>query len=198
MANQGVEISDFSVDWLPEHPPNFMKRMREPSERKSKKKSQKLGETFVSRPPVPLVSSSSPSKSQPSDSPTVHLRQFYSSIPQPSPIYTRFEPITSTTKPSETPTSNPPSPPLQKFNLTTITLPIYEAQLFNEPISPLSSIPSSPSYYNISSDPDQSGLESPILRNSRLVPSPFKTHLRQKPTFLHHLNNQQHHPLNLT
>ncbi|XP_050896664.1 uncharacterized protein LOC127103452 [Lathyrus oleraceus] len=34
--------------------------MREPSKRKTKNKSQKLGETSVSRPPVPLVSSSSP------------------------------------------------------------------------------------------------------------------------------------------
>ncbi|XP_050889514.1 eukaryotic translation initiation factor 4 gamma-like [Lathyrus oleraceus] len=62
------------MDWLPEYPPNFMKRMREPSERKSKKKTQKLGEPSVSIPPVPLVSSSSPSKSQPSESPTLILR----------------------------------------------------------------------------------------------------------------------------
>lgn len=87
LANQGVDISDFLVDWIPEHPPNFMKRMREPSERKSKKKTQKLGEPFVSRPPVPLVSSS-PSNSQPYESHTLHLRQLSSSLPQPSLIYT--------------------------------------------------------------------------------------------------------------
>lgn len=34
LASQGVDILDFSTDWLPEHPPNFMKRMRDPSERK--------------------------------------------------------------------------------------------------------------------------------------------------------------------
>ncbi|XP_050909035.1 proline-rich receptor-like protein kinase PERK8 [Lathyrus oleraceus] len=45
---------------------------------------------------------------------------------------------------------------VQKFNLTTTTLLISEAQLFNEPISPPSSTPSSPPYYNISSDSDQS------------------------------------------
>ncbi|XP_050909815.1 extensin-like [Lathyrus oleraceus] len=93
------------MDWLSEHPPNFMKRMREPSERKSKKKSQKLGEPSVSRPLVPLISSSSPSKSQPSDSHTLHLRQLSSSLPQPSPIYTHFEPTTSST-PSSPPYYN--------------------------------------------------------------------------------------------
>lgn len=46
LENQGVDISDFSVDWLPEHPLNFMKRMREPSEINSKKKADKLGETY--------------------------------------------------------------------------------------------------------------------------------------------------------
>ena len=127
LENQGVDISDLLVDWLPEHPSNFMKRMRDPSERKSKKKIQKLGEPSISRPLVPLVSSSCPRKSQPSESPTLHLWQLSSSLPQPSQIYTHFEPTTSTTNPSETHTSNPPSPPLQKFNLTTTTLLISEA-----------------------------------------------------------------------
>ncbi|XP_050895532.1 eukaryotic translation initiation factor 4 gamma-like [Lathyrus oleraceus] len=162
LANQGVDISNFSVDWLPEHPPNFMKRMRESSERKMKKKAQKLGETSVSRPHVPLVSSS-PSKFLPSDSPSIHLRQLSSSLPLPSPIYTPYEPTPSTTKPSETPISNPPSPPLQKFNLTTISLPISEAQMFNEPISPPSSTPSSPPYYTIASYSEPSDPQSPTL-----------------------------------
>ncbi|XP_050884756.1 eukaryotic translation initiation factor 4 gamma-like [Lathyrus oleraceus] len=142
-----------------------MKRMREPSERKSKKKTQKLGEPSVSRPPVPLVSSS-PCKFQPYESPTLHIRQLYFSLPQPSPIYTDSEPTTSTTNPFETHTSNPPSPPLQHFNLTTTTLPIFEALLFNEPISRPSSTLSSQSYYNISSDSDQpeaSDPQSPTL-----------------------------------
>ncbi|XP_050875603.1 uncharacterized protein LOC127079237 [Lathyrus oleraceus] len=141
-----------------------MKRMREPSERKSKKKAQKLGETFASRPLVPLVSSSSsPSKSLPPNSPSLHLRQLASSLPQPSPVYTPSETTSSTTKPSETPTSNTSSPPLQKFNLTTTTLPISEAQMFNKPISPPSSTPSSPPYYTISSDSEPSDPQSPTL-----------------------------------
>ncbi|XP_050896337.1 uncharacterized protein LOC127103091 [Lathyrus oleraceus] len=57
LTNQGVDISEFSVDWLPEHPPNFMKRMREPSEKSKKAKKAKLGETSGSRPPVPLADS---------------------------------------------------------------------------------------------------------------------------------------------
>ncbi|XP_050902507.1 uncharacterized protein LOC127114227 [Lathyrus oleraceus] len=137
--------------------------MREPYERKSKKKVQKLGETSVSRPHVPLVSSSSPSKSLPSDSPSLHLRQLSSSLPQPSPIYIHSEPTPSTIKPSKTPISNPPSPLLQKFNLSTTTLPISEAQLFNEPISLPSSTPSSSPYYTISSDSDQPDPQSPAL-----------------------------------
>lgn len=36
LPSQGVDISEFYVDWLLERPPNFMKRQREPS-RKSKK-----------------------------------------------------------------------------------------------------------------------------------------------------------------
>lgn len=43
LASQEVDISDFSVDWLPEHPPNFMKRQREPSEKSKKAKKEKLG-----------------------------------------------------------------------------------------------------------------------------------------------------------
>lgn len=109
LANQRVDISDFFVDWLPEHPPNFMKRQREPSE---KSKREKLGEPSVSRPPVPLVSfSSSPSKSLPPKSPSFQLRHLDSSILQTSPIYTHSQPSPSTTKPSETPTYDPPSPP---------------------------------------------------------------------------------------
>lgn len=53
--------------------------------------------------------------------------------------------------------------PLQKFNLTTTTMPISKAQLFNEPISPPSSTPSSPPYYTISSNSDPSDPQSPTL-----------------------------------
>lgn len=131
-----------------------MKRMREPSEKKSKKKTLKLGEPSETRPPVPLVSSSL-SKSVPSDT-LLHsnLKQLSSTLPQPSPIYTNSEPITSTSNPSESHNSNPISHPLQPFNITTTTLPISEAILFNTLVPPPSSTPSSPPYYNISSDSD--------------------------------------------
>ncbi|XP_050908798.1 eukaryotic translation initiation factor 4 gamma-like [Lathyrus oleraceus] len=122
-----------------------MKRMQEPSERKSKKKTLMLEETLETRPPVPLDSSAS-SKSVPSDTPlNSNLKQLSSSLPQPSSTYTNSEPHNS----------NPPSPPLQLLMLTTITLPVSEALLLNEPISPPFSTSSSPPYYDISSDPDQ-------------------------------------------
>lgn len=35
---QGTDISGFSLDWLPDQPPNFMKRKSDPSEKKKKKK----------------------------------------------------------------------------------------------------------------------------------------------------------------
>ncbi|XP_050918601.1 extensin-like [Lathyrus oleraceus] len=171
LANQGVDISDFSVDWLPEQPPNFMKRQREPSEKSKRAKREKLGEPSVSRPRVPLISSSkSPSKSLPPNSPSFQLRQLASSLPQTSPVYTHFEPSPSTTKPSETPTFNQPSPPLYKFNLTTTTLPIFKAKMFNEPISPPSSTPSSPSYYTISSDSKSSDPQSSTLAQLQARP----------------------------
>lgn len=132
------------MGWLPDHPPNFMKRQREPYEKSKKAKKAKLGEPFVSRPLVPLISSSeSPSKSLPPNSPSLHLRQLSSSLPQTSPIYTHSEPSPSTTKPYEIPTPNPPSSPLQIFNLSTTILPISEAEILNESISPPSLTPSS-------------------------------------------------------
>ncbi|XP_050915503.1 uncharacterized protein LOC127130560 [Lathyrus oleraceus] len=149
------------MDWLPEHPPNFMKRQREPYEKSKKAKKAKLWEPSVSRPPVPLIES--PSKSLSPHSPSVHLKKIVSSLPQTSPIYTQFEPSPSTTKPSETPSSNLSSPPLQKFNLTTTTLPISEAEMFNELTSPPSSTPSSPPYYTIFSDSEPSDPQSPTL-----------------------------------
>lgn len=161
LASQGVDISEFPVDWLPEHPPNFMKRMRELYEKSKKAKKAKLGETFASRPPVPLIES--PSKSLPPHSHYVNLKQIASSLPQTTPIYTQFEPQPSTTKPSDTPTSNPPSPLFQKFNLSTTTLPVSEAEMLNEPISPISFAPSSPPYYILSYDSEPSDPQSPTL-----------------------------------
>ncbi|XP_050889703.1 eukaryotic translation initiation factor 4 gamma-like [Lathyrus oleraceus] len=86
-----------------------------------------------------------------------------SSLPQTTPIYTQYEPQPSTTKPSDTPTPNPPSPSFQKFNLSTTTLPVSEVEMLNEPISPISSPPSSPSYYILSSDSEPSDHQSLTL-----------------------------------
>ncbi|XP_050878810.1 proline-rich receptor-like protein kinase PERK2 [Lathyrus oleraceus] len=138
-----------------------MKRMREPSEKSKKAKKAKLGETSASRPPVPLIDS--PSKSLPPPSRFVNLKQLTSSLPQTTPIYTQSETPPSTTKPSDTPTSNPQSHSFQKFNLSTTTLPVSIAEMLNEPISPISSTPSSPPYYVLSSDSEPSDPQSPTL-----------------------------------
>jgi hypothetical protein len=128
LANQWVDIFDFKVDWLPEHPPNFMKRMREPFEKSKKAKKSRLGESSGSRPLVPLAGS--PSKFVPL-SRSVKIKPLSSSLPQTTPIYT-----TSDTPPSTTRTSNPPS---LKFNLATTTLPVFEAKMLNETTSSSSS-----------------------------------------------------------
>ncbi|XP_050896602.1 uncharacterized protein LOC127103379 [Lathyrus oleraceus] len=161
LASQGVDILEFFVDWLLEHPPNFMKRQREPYDKSKKAKKANLGETFVSRPSVPLIES--PSKSLPPHSRSVNLKQIAYSFPQTTPIYTQSEPQPSTTKPFETPTPNQSSPPFQKSNLSTTTLPVSEAKMLNEPISPISSTPSSPPYYILSSDSEPSDPKSPTL-----------------------------------
>ncbi|XP_050897033.1 uncharacterized protein LOC127103835 [Lathyrus oleraceus] len=161
LASQGVDISEFSVDWLPGHPPNFIKRQREHSEKSKKTKKAKLGEPFVSRPPVPLIKS--PYKSLPPPSRSVNLKQIASSLPQTTPIYTYYKPSPYTTKPYDTPTSNPSSPPFQKFNLSTTTLPISEVEMLNEPISPIFSTLSSSPYYILSSDSEPSDPQSPTL-----------------------------------
>ncbi|XP_050890628.1 uncharacterized protein LOC127096043 [Lathyrus oleraceus] len=152
LASQWVDISEFSMDWVPEHPPNFMKRMREPSEKSKKEKKAKLGETFGSRPSVPLANS--PSKFMPS-SRSIKLKPIASSLPQNTPIYTRSETPSSTTR-----TSNPPS---LKFNLATTTLPVSKAEMLKETTSPSSSSPSSPPYYILSSDNEPSDPQSPTL-----------------------------------
>ncbi|XP_050885576.1 uncharacterized protein LOC127091084 [Lathyrus oleraceus] len=140
LASQGIDISDFTVDWLPEHLPNFTKRMRESSKRKSKKKTLKLGEPSVTKTHVPLDSSVSTSSTYTPSEPTI-------SIPTP------YEPHNSE--------QTLPYPPLQQFNLTITTLPIYEALLINEPISPPSSTPSSPPYYDLSFNADQTDIHDP-------------------------------------
>ncbi|XP_050916416.1 extensin-like [Lathyrus oleraceus] len=141
------------MDWLPEFPPNFQKRMREPSEKSKKAKKAKLGETYGSRPSVPLVGS--PGKSV-SLSPSVNIKPTAYSLPHTTLIYTTAE-----TPPSTTRSSNLPS---QKFNLATTTLPVSEEEMLNETTSPSSSpSPQSPSYYELSSNIEPSDPHSPTL-----------------------------------
>ncbi|XP_050889166.1 uncharacterized protein LOC127094369 [Lathyrus oleraceus] len=153
LRKQGVEFSDFSLDWLPEFPPDFMKRPQEPSEKAKQAKRAKLGESSGSRPLVPLTGSSGKSVSLP---PSVQVKLIASSIHQPTPIYTNLETPPSTTRPS-----NQPS---QKSNLATTSLPISEAKMLNETTSPSSSSsPESPPYYTLSSDTEPSDPHSPTL-----------------------------------
>lgn len=153
LRKQGVEFSGFSLDWLPDFPPDFLKRTREPSEKAKQAKREKLGEFSGSRPPVPLVGS--PGKCV-LLSPSVLIKPIASSIPQPSPIYTNSE-----TPPS---TSRPSNQPSQKFNLATTSLPILEAEMLNETTSPSSSSsPESPPYYTLSYDTEPSDPHSPTL-----------------------------------
>ncbi|XP_050916493.1 uncharacterized protein LOC127131621 [Lathyrus oleraceus] len=153
LRKQGVDISDFSLDWLPEFLPDFMKRTREPSEKTKQAKRAKLGEPSGSRPPVPLVGSLSKFVPLP---PSVKIKPVASLLPQPSSIYT-----TSETPPS---TSRPSNQPSQKFNLATISLPVSEVEMLNETTSPSSS-PSlqSPPYYSLSSDTEPPDPHSPTL-----------------------------------
>ncbi|XP_050890630.1 extensin-like [Lathyrus oleraceus] len=140
------------MDWLPEHPPNFMKRMREPSDKSKKAKKAKLGETFGSRHPVPLANS--PSKYLP-PSRSVKLKHIAFSLPPNTLTYTPSE-----TPPSTTRTSNPPS---LKFNLATTTLPVSEAEMLNETTLTSSFSPFSPPYYILSLDNEPSDPQSPTL-----------------------------------
>ncbi|XP_050878701.1 extensin-like [Lathyrus oleraceus] len=125
LANQGVEISEFSVDWLPEHPPNFMKRMRDPSEKSKKAKKAKLGETFGSRPPVPLADSpkilnetTSPSSSSPSSPPYYILSSDNEPSDPQSPTPTQLQAhALASQQPSQTePKPEVTSPPPKQQN----------------------------------------------------------------------------------
>lgn len=83
---QGIDISGFSLDQLLDQPPNFMKRNREPSEKKKKKKSLKLGESSATQKQHVPLSSSAPGKFLISEAPLVSsTRQILSSLPQPPP-----------------------------------------------------------------------------------------------------------------
>lgn len=60
---QGYDISNFNMDSLSDHPQNFLKRKREPSQSTNvqKKKILNLGESSATKKkPVPLTSSSTP------------------------------------------------------------------------------------------------------------------------------------------
>lgn len=143
LASQGVDISEFSVDWLPEQPPYFMKRKREPSEKSKKKKTLNLGEPSETRSPAPLASSTS-SKSKLSEALlNSGLKKVSSPLPQPLPTYSPSEPTISIPTPSEPHNSDTdtPSPPVKTFNLTITIIPISEAMYLNEPISRPSSPP---------------------------------------------------------
>lgn len=87
LENQGVDISDFSMDWLSEQPPNIMKRKKEPSENTTKSKTLKLGEPSATSTPTPMDSPIS-SKSHPSETHTLKLRQLSSSFPLHTSTYT--------------------------------------------------------------------------------------------------------------
>ncbi|XP_050919757.1 uncharacterized protein LOC127137328 [Lathyrus oleraceus] len=173
LRKQGVEFSDFNLDWLPECPPDFMKRPRRPSEKAKQEKKEKLGESSGSRPLVPLTGSSGKFVSLP---PFVQVNPIASSIHQPKPIY-----INSETPPSTTRPSNQPS---QKFNLSTTTLPISEKEKLNKTTSPSSSSsPESPPYYTLSSDTEPSDPHSPTLAQlqTRALASQQPTHSISEP-----------------
>ncbi|XP_050888883.1 uncharacterized protein LOC127094055 [Lathyrus oleraceus] len=101
------------MDWLPEHPPHFMKRVREPSEKSKKAKKARLRESYGSRPLVPLagspskplqaraLTSSQPSHSEPEPKVT--------SPPPEHPNPTTFEPP-QTPPPAQQPTHSPSQP----------------------------------------------------------------------------------------
>ncbi|XP_050888866.1 uncharacterized protein LOC127094034 [Lathyrus oleraceus] len=112
LASQGVDISEFSMDWLPKHPPNFMKRTREPSDKSKKAKKEKLGETFMLRPPVPLIESPKPSDPQ---SPTLAQLQARALASQQQPEANTPPPERQIPPPSEQPqtppSEQPPNPP---------------------------------------------------------------------------------------
>ncbi|XP_050889983.1 extensin-like [Lathyrus oleraceus] len=138
-----------------------MKRKREPSEKSKKSKTLKLGEPSASKSHVPLDSSVS-SKFHPSETPSnSNLKQLCSSLPQPSSTYTPFEPTISIPPTSEYHNSNLSSPPPRQINLTTTTFLTSKTSPLNESLSPLSLTPSSPTYYDISSDAEQLEIPDP-------------------------------------
>ncbi|XP_050919325.1 flocculation protein FLO11-like [Lathyrus oleraceus] len=141
-----------------------MKRMKEPFKRKSKKKTRKIGASTSTQELHAPLDSSALSKSSLSEAPfPFGSKQISFSLPQQPPTYTPSESTISIPTPSKPHNSetNTSSPPLQNFDLTTTTLPVSEALLLNETISPPSSTPSSPSYHDLSSDVDHPEIHDP-------------------------------------
>lgn len=177
-----------------------MKRMREPSEMKSKKKTLKLGETSETIPLVPLNSSAS-SKSVLSETPlNSNLKQLSSSLSQPSSTYTNSEPITSTPTPSEPHNSNPSSPP---FNYL---ISLSQHFLFLRPyfwMNPSHLPLQLPHHHLTMTCPLNLTRQKPFILhlqhwpNSKTPHYLTNPHLHHKPQFLPHVNIQQNHNLNL-
>lgn len=90
-------------------------------------------------------------------------RKILSYLPQPPRIISPSEPTISIPIPSEphTSESNTSSPPLPKFNLTSTSIPVFESILLNEPITPPSYTPSSPPYYDLTSNYEHSEIPYP-------------------------------------
>lgn len=170
LVSQGIDIFEFSMNWLLEHPPNFMKRMREPSERNSKKKTLKIGDSSSSEKLHVPLGSSAPSKSPISKAPLPSgSRKMPSSLPQPLPhrhthTHIHILPLNQLflfLLPHKPKTLQPQFLTPYPYNLNSTSLPISEAMLLNEPIYPLSSTLSSSPYYKLSSDFEQPHILNP-------------------------------------
>lgn len=146
-----------------------MKWKKEPSEKKKKKKTLKLGEFVASQKKLVPLSSSAPCKYHISEAPLVSVsRKILSSLPQPPPIIspsgpTISIPIIYEPQISEPHTSEPNTslPPLPQFNLTNTSILVSEATLLNEPIPPPSSTLSSSTYYDLTSNSECSDIPDP-------------------------------------
>ncbi|XP_050889060.1 uncharacterized protein LOC127094245 [Lathyrus oleraceus] len=180
LANQGVDISEFSMDWLPERPPHFMKRMRDPSKKSNKAKKEKLGESSGSRPLVSLAGSpkilnetTSPSSSSSPQSPPYYVLSYDNEPSDPqSPTLSQLQArALASQQPSHTkPKPNITSPPPEHPNPTTSEQPQTPppAQQPNPP--PEQPINSEPQPTHSPSEPN------PQPEQTTLSPLPFPHH----------------------
>ncbi|XP_050895685.1 uncharacterized protein LOC127102350 [Lathyrus oleraceus] len=143
------------MDWLPEYLPNFMKRIREPSEKSKKDKKERLRESSRSRPPVPLagsptqlqaraLASQQPSHSEPEPEvtslPLEHPNPTTSEQPQTPP------PAQQPNPPSEQPINSEPQPTQSPSTIptpTTFVASITPTLNLSAPNSPFPSSPAS-------------------------------------------------------